>query len=139
MEQLIVVTIFAICASICVNIFIGSYFMANDTRDMNRALIFARNGAECYKAYGDLEKTAAVLGGEYNLEGDSAVVYYDAGGLVCGKKEAVYALHIKKILGNAADENFEFPLLCKISVDKMMGKEIIGFTAAARRRAGFNE
>ena len=90
-EQLIVVTIFAVCASVCVKIFVGSYLMAKDTRDMNRALIAAKNGAECFKAYGDLGKTAYALNeGEHGMDGspDAAVVYYDAAWRVCGAAEA---------------------------------------------------
>ena len=130
MEILIVIAIFAVCASVCVKIFAGSYLMAKDTRDMNRALAAAKNGAECLKAYGDLRKTAYALNGEeYNRDGSrEAVVYYDAGWRACGAAEAEYTLRIR-----AGEESAALPLLCDLSVEYMTGEEIIGFTVSAGR------
>ena len=137
MEQLIVIAIFAVCACICVNIFIGSFLMANDTRNLNRALAAAKGGAECYKAYGDLKKTAAVLGGSEH-SGPVAVVYYDTEWRTCGETEAAYVLRLKELHPEKTTEgNLAFPSLCKLSVEKMSGGEIIGFTVAARRRNSF--
>ena len=141
MEQLIVIAIFAVCAAVCVKISIGSFLMANDTRDVNRALVAAKGGAECYKAYGDLKKTAASLAGsEYSFDGDgmAVVVYYDAGWRTCGKTEAAYALRLVELRGvNATGGNFTLPPLCKLSVGKTTGEEIVGFTVAARRQVSF--
>ena len=133
METLIVITIFAVCASVCVKIFIGSYLMAKDTRDLKHALVVAKNGAECFKAYGDLEKTAAFLGGHgYILDGSpTVVVYYNSEWLVCGEAEADYALRLKS---RAADKGTVLPLLCELFVEKITGEEIIGFAVAARRK-----
>ena len=141
MEQLIVITIFAVCASVCVKIFIGSFLMANDTRDMNHALVAAKNCAECYKVYADLEKTAAVLSGrECSLDGAQAVaVYYDKKWKVCDLTEAAYALRLNapplnaSSPGAAAGDIAGLPLLCELSVEKITGEEIVGFTVAARR------
>ena len=131
-EQLIVITVFAVCATVCVSIFVDSYLMANYTRDINHALAAAKGGAECFKAYGDPRKTAAVLGGD-DGSGDATdgVVYYDAGWRVCGAAEAAYALRLRP----GSDE--VLPLsLCQLSVEKISGEEIIGFTVAVRRMAG---
>ena len=127
MEQLMVITIFAVCASICVKIFIGSYLMASDARSTNQALVVAKNGAECFKACGDVQKTAAVLGA---APGSADAVYYDAGWQVCGEKEAVYALRFKS---PAPDENTALPLLCGVSVEKMTGEKLVGFTVSTQR------
>jgi hypothetical protein len=124
-EQLIVITIFALCASVCVKIFVASYIMANDARDMNRALVAAKNGAECFKAYGDAEKAAAVLGGAAS----GGVVYYDAFWRACGEEKASYVLRLRTL----GFESAASPLACELSVEKMTGEEIIGFTVAAKR------
>jgi len=49
MEQLIVITIFAVCASVCVKLFTESFLIANKARDMNHALLVAKNADEIYK------------------------------------------------------------------------------------------
>ena len=136
MEQLIVIAIFALCASVCVKIFIGSFLMAGDTRDMRQALVAAKGGAECYKAYGDLEKTAALLsGGRYSSSpaADAYYVYYDEDWQVCGETEAAYALRLKvlRFKSFTEDEEAPLPLLCELSVEKITGEEIVGFTVSA--------
>ena len=132
-EQLIVIAVFAVCATVCVSIFIDSYLMAHDTRDMNHALVVAKGGAECFKAYGDPRKTAAVLVGSDDCLGDATdgVVYYDAGWRICGAAEAAYALRLRP----GSDEVLPL-LLCQLSVEKISGEEIIGFTVAARLARG---
>ena len=140
-EQLVVIAIFAVCASVCTSIFIDSYLMANDTRDMNHALVAAKGGAECFKAYGDPRKTAAVLGGGEDGLGNAAdgVVYYDAKWRVCGAAEAAYALRLRSDSRSSKDavSDEALPLLlCQLSVEKISGEEIIGFTVAVRRTHG---
>ena len=135
MEQLIVITIFAVCASVCVNIFIGSFLTANEARDINYALTAAKNGAECYKVYGDPEKTAAALSGHLGTHAHAsgvpyAVVYYDAKWRVCDAAEAAYVLRLRNV---AANEHVMSPLLCELSVEKITGEELIGLTVSARR------
>ena len=135
-EQLIVITIFAVCASACVKIFVGSYLMANDTRDRNQALVAAKGAAECYKAYGDLEKTAAALTGRGYNGTDAAArvacVYYDKEWRFCGEKEAAYVLRLRESEGR---ESERYPALCEISVEKITGEELIAFTVAGRVHA----
>jgi len=139
MEQLIVITIFALCSSVCVKIFVGSSLMASETRDNNHALVAAKNGAECYKVYRDPGKAAAVLSGhEHAIDASNApygVVYYDAGWRVCNAAEAAYVMRLESI---AQDETIlaEYvaqPLLCELSVEKVTGEQFIGFTVSARR------
>ena len=133
-EQLIVITIFAVCASVCVNIFIGSYLTANEVRGINHALIAAKNGAECYKEYGDPGKAAAFLSGREHALGVSyAVVYYDAGWRVCDVEEAAYMMSLRNVPANEklTHEGAKYPLLCELSVEKITGEELIGFTVSA--------
>ena len=132
-EQLIVITIFAVCASVCVKVFVGSYLMTRDAQDVKRALIAAKNGAESFKAYGDLEKTAALLNGRrYEADGlSAAAVYFDGEWMICGEAEAVYALRLEN---RSAGDNGALPLVCDLSVEKITGEKIVGFTVASRRK-----
>ena len=124
MELLAAVTIFAVCAAVCAKLFIASFLMANDTRDMNNALLAAKNGAEIFKVYADPAKTAAALSGADTGEyGPRGVVYYDKKWLVCGEADAVYALRLRALSART----------CELSVEKINEAEIISFTIAANR------
>ena len=64
-ELLIAVGVFSLCAAICVDLFVRSEVMSQDSADLNRAVTEARSAAECFKAVGgDLEKTAELTGGK---------------------------------------------------------------------------
>jgi Tfp pilus assembly protein PilV len=76
MELLIAVAVFAICAAVCVSIFVDSYLVSEAADDLNRAMIVAKNGAERLKAGEDL----------------NAPVFYDSGWKPCGESSAVYVL-----------------------------------------------
>jgi len=129
LEQLIVITIFAVCASVCVKIFIESFLIANKARDINHALSAAKNAAECFKIYGDPGKTAAVLSGREHASGvPYAAVYYDAKWRVTDAAEAAYVLRLR----NVPDNKTVRLLLCEISVKKITGEELIRLTVAAR-------
>lgn len=128
MEQLIAILVFAICAAVCVRVFAASFAMSNEGRDMNNALIIAKNGAECYKSVsGDGENMAHVLSGVYT---DNEVrVYYDEKRQPCGEDSAAYIL---SITGQNKEEagTLHFG---ELSVEKSNGEEIIAFEVAARR------
>lgn len=126
-EQLIVIAVFAVCAAACVSIFVDAFLTAEGTDDINHALIAAKSGAECYKAYGNLEETAEILEGVYSPDATYAVVYYDGDWRVCGETEAVYTMRFE----SADAGGLTAPLLCELSVEKITGEEIISFTVAA--------
>jgi hypothetical protein len=136
MEQLAVITIFAVCAAVCVKILAGSFLMANDTRDRNHALAAAKNCAEYFKACGEPGKTAAALSGRGYADCAAATVYYDGGWRVCDETEAAYALRLKSDIAGAVDKNAS-PLLCELSVERITGEELVRFTVSVNRaRAG---
>jgi len=128
--------------------------MASETRSVNHALVAAKNGAECYKVYGDPGKTAAVLSGrEQALGVPYAAVYYDAGWRICDAEEAAYMLRLRSVPANerlthegcvhekAEHENVTLksaahPILCELTVEKITGEELIGFTVSAGRTRG---
>ena len=76
-ELLIAVGIFALCAAICVGLFVRAEVESADSADLTRAVNEARNVAECWKASGgDFERAAELCGGD---GGTSALtVQYDA-------------------------------------------------------------
>jgi len=131
-EKLIVIVVFAICAAACADIFVESYLMANDSRDMNFALTAAKNGAELYKSHEDLFETAKMLGGKINADSGSAVVYYDSGWQVSGIEDAEYIMRIRQI-------DDAPPFLSELSIGKIGGEEILSFTVAARSTTASRE
>ncbi|MBQ9648170.1 MAG: hypothetical protein IJV43_07430 [Oscillospiraceae bacterium] len=63
-ELLIAVGVFALCAAVCVGLFVRSEVMSRESADLTRAVAEARNVSECWKASGgDLEKAAELCGG----------------------------------------------------------------------------
>ena len=126
-EQVMAITVFAVCAAVCAGVFAESYYRASDARDVNFALMAAKNGAEAYKAFGNTEEAAAVLGGGAYGPGEAAV-YYDRNWRVCGESSAETAY----VLRLAAVEGADAPLLCDLSVERAAGGELVSFTVAAK-------
>ena len=133
MEQLIVIAVFAICASACVWILTVSFFTARDTRDMRYALISAQSAAETYKAAaGDIDMAAGILGGMAEDGGETEIlsVYYDASWHVGGREAAAYILRITPAPRPHDDA---FLLRGELSVETSDGKEILTFPVAVNR------
>ena len=133
MEQLIVILVFALCAAICVKIFVSSYIIASDSKDLNHALLIAESGAECYKAAaGDMGKAAHILGG--SLQSGVAgglTVFYDDRWRVCADNEAAYVL---RIINQAPEHTLASLLFSDLTVEKIAGPEtLIAFSVATRR------
>ena len=64
-ELLIGVGVFAICAAICVGLFVRAEVVSHESADMTQAVNEARSAAECFKASGgDLARTAEQCGGD---------------------------------------------------------------------------
>ena len=137
MEQLVVIAVFAICASACVRILSSAYLNARNSNDVNNAIKIAESGAECFKAVaGDIAKTAEILVGEaakadggIGKEGISAeaTVYYDKHWQVCGKDGAYYVFCLTN--GNLEPSS---PLLVsgEILVKRISGESLIAFNTA---------
>ena len=96
MEQLVVILVLAVCASACVSIFVDSYFIARDARDLKTAVLTAENGAECYKAAGgDIQKTAVFLSAG-GAEPNGLTVFYNSEWSLCGADDAMYSMVISR-------------------------------------------
>ena len=127
MELLIAILVFALCAAVCVKTFVTSHMMVLESKDRNNALIIAENCAEVHKALrGELEEASTVLGGRVSENGNTLVVYYDKKWQVCEEKDSAYTLSL-------TNRNEAALVLGDISVLEASGREILSFTAAARR------
>ena len=126
-EKLIVIVVFALCAAASVGIFVEAFIMSNDSRDMNNALIAAKNGAERFRASEDLSGTAEALGGRlYDAGRESAAVYYDEDWQAVGETGAAYVMRLSRVEGEPS-------YICRLSVERIDGNEILSFTIASRR------
>ena len=76
-ELLIAVGVFALCAAICVGLFVRAEVISQESEETTRMIAEARSVVECWKAAGgDFARTAQLCGG---IGGESAVtVLYDA-------------------------------------------------------------
>ena len=129
-EQLIVIAVFAICATACIRIVTNAYFFAKDSRDVSNALIVAQSGADSFKAVsGDFEKAAELLGGTvwHKPNPDTLVVYYDDRWQVSGEDSAFYILFL------IADRRYVQPhslVVGELTVEKISGEELISIPVA---------
>ena len=79
-ELLIVILLFALCAAVCLNLFVAADRMSNDSDDLNHAVLLTKTAAGCYKAAdGDLTVWCRLMNAsEYSVNNDTATIYYDA-------------------------------------------------------------
>lgn len=91
-ELIIALLFFSVCAAICVNIFAKSALMAKNARESENAVLLAENAAAAYKsAGGDMDKTAALLGG--SCDSGSVSASYDEN-CSAAEDDSVYFLTI---------------------------------------------
>ena len=131
-EQLIVIAVFAICATACIRIVTNAYFFSQDSRDISNALIAAQSGADSVKAFsGDIEKAAKVLGGVTENVGGAAalVVYYDDGWHVSGEDNSSYIL---RLIENRGDTQPQSLFSGELTVKKKSGDELLSIPVAVR-------
>jgi len=130
-EQLIVIAVFAICATACIRIVTSAYFYAIDTRDISNALLIAESGADSFKATGgDYWMAGEMLGGVVeNSSGTTTLtVYYDEHWQVVKNGQAHYILRL------TADRSGD-PILRlssgELSIEKVDKGLIVSFPIAA--------
>ena len=127
-EQLIVIAVFAVCAAICTQLFVDAYITSNNARDMNYALLTAKNGAEAYKAFGgNPENVAVALGGaQYGPDGSDVIVYYNRDWLNCEHREAEYALRLSCADGSSvAGNGAEYAMNANVGANSVDGESSI--------------
>ncbi|MDR2357792.1 MAG: hypothetical protein LBD92_06920 [Oscillospiraceae bacterium] len=79
LELVIALLLFAFCAAICVQIFVGAKFRTRDSEALSKSVFLASSAAELYKAYGgDLDKMRGAYGEGHSWLRDGLLsVYYD--------------------------------------------------------------
>lgn len=76
MEQLVMVLVFALAASVCLRAFARADRISAEISRQDRAVYLAQNGAETLKACGgDFDEAAQLLGGA--VQGNRLIVSYD--------------------------------------------------------------
>ena len=76
-ELIIVITIFAMSAAVCLRLFFQSRVIADESRNLSRASLEVLSVADCYKsADGSFDMAADLLG--CRTESGVLTVYYDA-------------------------------------------------------------
>ena len=132
-EQLIVIAVFAICATACVRILTNAYFYAVDARDVSNALHAAESSTESFKAVGgDFAKAAELMGGSVDsVEGAAVlVVYFDESWKVIGGGDASYIL---RLTGAGPEPQAAQLFSGSLSVERVTGEELVSFPVAVRR------
>ena len=130
-EQLIVIAVFAICATACIRIVTSAYFYAIDTRDISNALLIAESGADSFKAAaGDFWIAGEMLGGEVDYRDGTTklVVYYDERWQVAGNEPAQYIMRL------TAGQSGTLILRLSsgdLSIEKVGGDVLVSFPIAA--------
>ena len=128
MEQNIVITVFAICAAVCIKIMLEAYIVTVNAVDTKNALLAAESAAESHKVYaGDSEVIAEILGG-YAQGNNAVIVYFDSYWRPCISHRASYIL----LLSQSREELIIFS---NIRVDRLTdGIELVRLNVAARRQ-----
>lgn len=68
MELIIVIFFFTLTSAVCLQVFVEAHFVAEKTKGMNQAILWADNAAECFYEFGeDFEKTEATLAESFSL------------------------------------------------------------------------
>lgn len=93
MELIIVLFFFALCAAVCVNIFIKAKLISNQSYELNKSIIASQNAAECFKAANaNINTLAEFLHG--TAEGDVVKIGYDKNWQNINMSNAVYLMNI---------------------------------------------
>lgn len=92
MEQVVMVLVFALAASLCLRVFVFSNQVSRQNSDVDHAVLLAQNTAETIKTYGGVENAADAAGG--TILRMPWVVYYDKDlNPVQSQTDACYEVH----------------------------------------------
>lgn len=127
-EQLVVITIFAVFAAVCIKILVISYLMTVDAVDTRSALFVAESAAEGHKFFaGDKEDIAILLGG--NAWEGGVSVYFDRSWEPSIEAYASFVLRLNR----REDEKESTVIFSDIIVTRIdTGDELVSITTAVR-------
>jgi type II secretory pathway pseudopilin PulG len=132
-EQLLVILIFSICAAVCITIFVESYLMSKNTRDVSYAIRVAGNAAESYKAAGgNAYETLRLLHGAQanhavNDNNGGLFVYYDDSWNTINENAASFVLRIQPVDYPAPDL-----VHAEVVIRRVTGEEMYRLSVTAR-------
>lgn len=97
MELILAILFFSLTSAVCVQFFVKSHLLSQESKVLSRAVNECSNIAETYDSSDSIGNTLSLLKADYPdlLEVDaglSAVIYYDDTFSPCGKDAAVYTL-----------------------------------------------
>jgi len=101
-ELLFGLMIFALTAAVCLQLFVGSHHISGESSNLNRAVVKAQSGAECFKAsQGDLKETAMLLNGHFAEGSNTVLQYFDSDWNPVdgnpGRGNADYTLEVRRV------------------------------------------
>lgn len=115
MELILAILFFSITSAVCVQFFVKSHLLSQDSKTLAQAVNECSNIAELYDTSDSIEEALSLLKTNYpgvyieNGMNNAAVMYYDDTFLPCQKEDASYTL-------NAAFTEEDFMLKARIRV-----------------------
>lgn len=120
-ELLFAIMFFAICAAICLQLFVTAKQTGEESHNLDQAVLLAQNVAETWKATESREETLRLIGAEGEAARDAlapVVQFYDGDWGITGEKEYSHALTLT-FLGNKLE----------ISISDFGGREIFSISS----------
>lgn len=70
MELIIVIFFFALTSAVCLEVFVKAHFVAKETEELDYAILWADNAAECFYEFGDdYESIENTLRASFDMKG----------------------------------------------------------------------
>jgi len=91
-EIVLALLIFSLSSAVCVGLLFRAYHISEASSELNQSIFYAQNAAEVFKAQPDIEKVAAILGGE--IQSGKCYVYYDKNWVQTKEQRTVFTLLI---------------------------------------------
>jgi hypothetical protein len=91
-EVVLALLIFALCSAVCVGLLFRAYRISEASRELSQAVFCAQSAAESFKYQPDLEKVAALLGGD--MRSGRCYIYYNKSWQQTTGQDAVFTMLI---------------------------------------------
>ncbi|MCL1906032.1 MAG: hypothetical protein FWG06_03375 [Clostridiales bacterium] len=92
-EILLALLIFALSSAVCVGLLFSAYHISGNSRDLNHAVFCAQSAAETFRVQPELEKVAALLGGD--MRSGECYLYYGGDWQQTVRENAVFTMQIR--------------------------------------------